>query len=120
MSLALGSWARGLSTATSVRPFSSTAFSRTERGEHLRQAVDEVEMALAGVEGRLAVGNDRGQVASHRDGCVGVLLSVREVHRRLDVFEAKPPRPGVEAHLPCRPSAAVAERLCESLREDLP
>lgn len=65
----------------------------TERGEDLGQAVDEVKMALSRVEGGLTFGNDGGQVTSHRDGSVGVLLSVRQVHRRPDVPQAKPPGP---------------------------
>src|SRR4051812_6224613 len=76
-------------------------------------------MALPGVEGGLTTRYHCAQVAAHCYRSVGVLLPVRQVHRRPDVLQAKPPRPRVEAHLPCRPTAPVVERLREALREDL-
>src|SRR5918999_3438021 len=103
--------AKRVSEAASMTGDGSTIRSRTHRGEDLRQAVDEVEMALSGVESGLTLGNDCGQIASHGDRSVGVLLPVRQVHRRPDVLEAKSPRPNVESHLPGGPPAAGAEGL---------
>src|SRR6266508_6332037 len=89
-------------------------------GQDLGEAVDEMQVAFAGVEASPAVGNGRGEMAGHGDGIVGVLLTVPQVHRDLDVRKAESPRARVQAQLPGGPPTAAAERLRQRRLEDLP